>query len=114
MEYKIWQTTLKTPTWYGWEIAATGLELLKRRYDFRMRPPIRKIELKIANLSRPSGVEQMTLFDDNQAQLRREKLEETIEQLDRRFGHGSVIPAKYMMYPELSAYNPADNPHPFG
>ena len=70
------------------EITAAGFRLLQERYSWSQH--VRAVCIRATDLIPKSEAEQMSLFIDNEKRERRERLENTIEELRGRFGKRSV------------------------
>ena len=70
------------------EITAAGFRLFQERYSWSQH--VRAVCIRATDLIPKSEAEQMSLFIDNEKRERRERLENTIEELRGRFGKRSV------------------------
>ena len=70
------------------EITAAGFRLFQERYNWSQH--VRAVCIRATDLIPKSEAEQMSLFIDNEKRERRERLENTIEELRGRFGKRSV------------------------
>lgn len=70
------------------EITAAGFRLFQERYNWSQH--VRAVCIRATDLIPKSEAEQMSLFIDNEKRERRERLENTIEELRSRFGKRSV------------------------
>ncbi len=70
------------------EIAAAGFRLFRERYRWAQK--VRAVCIRAIDLVPKSGEEQLSLFIDQEKRDRRERLEDTVEELRGRFGKGAV------------------------
>ena len=70
------------------EIAAAGFRLFRERY--RWARTVRAVCIRAIDLVPKSDEEQLSLFIDQEKRDRRERLEDTVEELRGRFGKGAV------------------------
>ncbi len=70
------------------EIAAAGFALFRERYTWPQ--PVRAVCVRAIDLEIRTGEEQTFLFVDHEKRDRRERLEDTVEELRGRFGKGIV------------------------
>lgn len=80
------QTTLRQPSCLARDLAAAALALFEKHYDWHS--PVRSMGIAAANLSFPA-VEQLTFFDDPSAH-KAERLENSLDDIRRRFGNPAV------------------------
>lgn len=80
------QTTLRQPSCLARDLAAAALALFEKHYDWHS--PVRSMGIAAANLSCPA-VEQLTFFDDPSAH-KAERLENSLDDIRRRFGNPAV------------------------
>ena len=78
--------------------------------------PIRSLGISISDLVSDSTPMQLDLYGAGQEQLRREKLDTTVDGLKRRFGTKAVRPAVLLTDPGLSGIDPKKDHtiHPVG
>ena len=108
------QHTLSRYTNITAEIAQIGMDLFERHYYWQK--PIRSLGISISDLVSDSAPLQLDLFGSGQEQLRRERLDTTVDGLKRRFGTNAVRPAVLLQDPELSGCDPKRDHtiHPVG
>ena len=86
------------------EIAQAGMKLFVKHYYWQC--PVRSIGISISDLVSDSAPLQMDLFGTGQEQLRRERLDTTVDGLKRRFGSNAVRPAVLLQDTALSGFDP--------
>ena len=84
------QTMLEEPLRSFLRLTDVGFELFKMRYKWEKK--IRAIGIRAIALVEASNYYQPTLFVDNAKACRREKVEETVDRLEERYGRGVVVP----------------------
>ena len=70
------------------EITAAGFKLFQDRYHWDQK--VRAVCIRATDLEPKSDAEQMSIFVDNEKRDRRERLEDTIEELRARFGKSAL------------------------
>ena len=70
------------------EHTEAGFRLFRERYPWTQ--PVRAVCIRASELSPAGEDEQLSLFIDNEKRARRERLEDTIEELRGRFGKGAL------------------------
>ncbi len=70
------------------EITAAGFKLFQERYDWAQT--VRAVCIRAIDLVPRKDEEQLSMFADNEKRERREKLENTVEEIRSRFGKRSV------------------------
>ena len=94
LSYRQYQAPLPFATQSPQEISKKGRELFVHNYTWTL--PVRAITIRAINLV-PQGMPMQTcLFFDSERILRRERLEDTIEEIRRRFGSRAIISAACM------------------
>ncbi len=88
------QTRLTTPTNVSGQIAAVAMELFRANYHWAR--PIRSLGVRGADLSPANAPRQMDLFGVEERQLRRERLEMTLDGVRQRYGSASILRASLM------------------
>ena len=91
---KQYQGPLPAPSQSPYEIAQLARNLFARNY--RWTEPVRALTVRAINLVPRGQPVQLDMFDDATKRLRREKLEDTIYDIRRRFGQRAVISACLM------------------
>jgi DNA polymerase-4 len=76
------------------EIAGCGFRLFESAYDWHAH--IRTITIRAINLIDAAAPRQLSLYDDEEKRLKRQKLHETVEELRTRFGKRAVFNASLM------------------
>lgn len=94
LSYRQYQTQLEQSTKSPMELAEKSRELFEKNYKWNL--PVRALTVRAINLV-PEGLPQQTnLFDDILRREKREKLDDTVDELRRRFGKGVIYPASLM------------------
>jgi len=108
------QKTLKQATHISTELCATAMSLLQANYRWDM--PLRSIGIRGANLVPIGTATQLSLFEDDIRRERAEKIEFTIDEIRRRFGHYSIDRALLHLDSKLGKLNPKEEHiiHPLG
>ena len=70
------------------ELTAAGFNLFKERYHWSQK--VRAVCIRATDLVPKSEEEQLSIFIDNEKRDRRERLEDTIEEVRGRFGKGAL------------------------
>lgn len=91
---KQYQGPLSAPSQSPYEIAQQARNLFSRNY--RWAEPVRALTVRAINLVPRDQPMQLDMFDDAAKRLRREKLDDTIDEIRRRFGPRSVFSACLM------------------
>lgn len=107
------QRKISTATALANEIAAVAQELFRERY--RWERPIRSLGVSVSGLETSDGDFQIAMFPDHERE-RRYELEETLEDIRRRFGHYAISRASLLADTGINAINPRDDHviHPVG
>ncbi len=105
LEVSSFQTTLSSPTNLYQEIVETALELVKKNYP--MHKPLRSIGVKVSKLSEIIDFQQQDLFkqEENERSL---VIENTIDEIRKRFGYQSVNYACLKLNERLTDFNPKE------
>lgn len=82
------QSTLETPTYLILEIAEMALKIFKQKYEFNN--PVRSLGIRATNLKPHNTPLQMDIFTDHATVLRTELLEQTIDNVRRRYGYDII------------------------
>ena len=108
------QTTLPMPTHISTELCAAAMRLL--RANHRWEKPLRSIGIRGTNLVPMDATRQLSLFEDEQRRDRVEKLEFTIDDIRRKYGHYAIDRAMLRLDPRLGGLNPKEDHviHPIG
>jgi len=101
------QGKLNRPTNLSADLAAKAVALFREHYNWEN--PIRSIGLRGCDLLAADTHEQLCLFADEDKWLKQERLELTVDELRRRFGHFSVQRAALLNDNELGSINPRDD-----
>ena len=70
------------------EITAAAFKLFQERYTWPQ--PVRAVCIRATDLIPKNDEEQLSIFIDHEKLARRERLEDTIEELRGRFGKGAI------------------------
>ncbi len=108
------QCRLAVPSCLASELHDVAMELVRSNYRFQK--PLRSVGLRGVELVPLEGNVQLSLFEDPLRREKRERLEDTVDNLRRRFGPGAVTRAVTMCDPSLGTLNPKDDHtiHPVG
>jgi len=82
------QLRLDSPTCLAKELYAAAMALLRRGCDFDT--PLRSVGLRAADLTAERDAAQCSLFCDEAAREREERLERAVDEVRRRFGHFAI------------------------
>ena len=85
---KEYQTPLKVPTHSAYEIALALFALFKHKHNWDKN--VRAITVRAVKLSGENDDVQMSLFNDEKTDEKRENMEKTAYELENRFGKGSI------------------------
>ena len=88
------------------EIAAHAQRLFRERYHWEN--PIRSLGVSVSGLEMMDGERQICMFPDMDRE-RRYDLEETVEDIRRRFGHYAISRASLLGDTAINAINPRDD-----
>jgi DNA polymerase-4 len=92
--YKQYQAQLDIATQSPFEIAKKARELFTKNYDWNTF--VRAVTVRAINLIPEDVPQQLNVFDDIKKRERREKLDDTVDELCRRFGKRTIYPASLM------------------
>jgi len=82
------QTTLERPTDLTLEIAHTAFALFRKSYDWRR--PLRSVGVRACDLSEASGPVQTSLFISEEQREKQHRIDETVDEIRRRYGGKSI------------------------
>lgn len=91
LSYRQYQAPLPYSSQSPLEIACMGRELFRKRYSWTV--PVRSITIRAINLVPQDRPMQGSLFFDMERILRRERLDNAVEEIRRRFGDRAIYPA---------------------
>ncbi len=94
------QATLPYPTFLAQDFAMRALSIFQKTYQWQY--PIRSLGLRATNLQTGKQAQQMTLFEQQEEQIKQENLAHTLDILHRRFGENCIKPAVLYQDPTLS------------
>ncbi|MBP7401742.1 MAG: DNA polymerase IV [Clostridia bacterium] len=108
------QCRLRRPTRLASELAGAAMDLFRANYGWER--PIRSIGVRGSDLCTADLGIQLSLLEDERRRLRLERLEYTVDDLRRRFGHDSVQRAMLLRDRPLGGLNPKEDNiiHPVG
>lgn len=108
------QMHLKEPSCLSSELCDAAMELLRASY--RWQNPLRSIGIRGCDLIPATSPKQLKLFEDEASRDKQEKLERTVDDIRRRFGHYSIYRAIVESSPTLKHISPKDEHtiHPVG
>ena len=91
---KQYQTQLEVATQSPTEIALKARELFSKNYNWSM--PVRAVTVRAISLISADTPQQVSLFDDMERRKKRELLDDTVEDIRRRFGKRAIYSASLM------------------
>lgn len=94
------------PTNISADLAEKAMALFQANYSWTN--PIRSVGVRGCDLVAADTHEQLSLFEDEQTRMKREKVEATVDILRRRFGHLSVQRAVLLKDHDLGTINPQE------
>ena len=108
------QLKLPNPTCTSDVLHEAAMKLL--RANWRWHKPLRSIGIRATDLVTAAQPEQLTLFCNADAREKREKLERSVDEIRRRFGHYAICRAAVTMDKTLLNINPKEDHtiHPVG
>lgn len=92
--YRQYQMPLKFPSQSPLEIAQAGFALFKQHYNWLK--PVRALTIRGINLIPANQPVQLDMFCNYRARERRKSLDDTIDDIRRRFGYHSICAASLM------------------
>jgi DNA polymerase-4 len=93
------QMALPKPSMIASELTNFAMKLLRKHY--RWEKPLRGIGIRGTNLVPIDNMRQLTIFDDGARRERLERLEYTVDDIRRRFGHHAINRALLTMDDKL-------------
>ena len=108
------QLKLESPTCLASVLHEAAMRLLRENWDWHK--PLRSIGVRATDLLSASTPVQCSIFEDSERQEKRERLEHSVDDLRRRFGHYCVGRAVCVSDPTLRNISPKDDHviHPVG
>ena len=108
------QLKLESPTCLASVLHEAAMRLLHENWDWHK--PLRSIGVRATDLLPASTPVQCSIFEDSERQEKRERLERSVDDLRRRFGHYCVGRAVCVSDPTLRNISPKDDHviHPVG
>ena len=108
------QLKLESPTYLASTLHEAAMRLLRENWDWHK--PLRSIGVRATDLLPASTPVQCSIFEDSERQEKRERLERSVDDLRRRFGHYCVGRAVCVSDPTLRNISPKDEHviHPVG
>ena len=92
--YKQFQCQIGLPTQSPLEIAQAAHNLFKKNYTWHI--PVRAVTVRAINLMPKETAIQLDLFTDYEKRIKRETIDNTIEEIRKRFGKNAVFSASLM------------------
>ena len=89
-----YQCKLPLKTQLPSEIAAAAFRSFKERYSWGTK--VRAVTVRAIELSPKDSIEQLSLFDNTQRRITKEKLQDTVEEIRGRYGKGAITYACLM------------------
>lgn len=108
------QMKLNRATCLSSEICAAAMALV--RTNFHFEKPLRSIGVRVTDLSSQYENIQLTMYGDELQRERQMRLEQTVDDVRRRFGHYAIGRAVYSLDPKLRQFNAKGDHviHPIG
>ncbi len=108
------QMKLPSPTCLAAELHSAAMLLLRTNYQWQK--PLRSIGVRAADFIDASSAVQLSIFEDSDKRERTERLERTVDDIRRRFGHYAIGRAVTSADNTLTNINPKDDHiiHPVG
>ena len=108
------QMKLESPTCLASVLHEAAMRLLRENWDWHK--PLRSIGVRATDLLPASTPVQCSIFEDSERQEKRERLERSVDDLRRRFGHYCVGRAVCVSDPTLRNISPKEEHviHPVG
>ena len=108
------QLKLESPTCLASTLHEAAMRLLRENWDWHK--PLRSIGVRATDLLPAATPVQCSIFEDSERQEKRERLERSVDDLRRRFGHYCVGRAVCVSDPTLRNISPKDDHviHPVG
>ena len=100
------QLKLESPTCLASTLHEAAMRLLRENWDWHK--PLRSIGVRATDLLPASTPVQCSIFEDSERQEKRERLERSVDDLRRRFGHYCVGRAVCVSDPTLRNISPKD------
>ena len=101
------QLKLESPTCLASTLHEAAMRLLRENWDWHK--PLRSIGVRATDLPPASIPVQCSIFEDSERQEKRERLERSVDDLRRRFGHYCVGRAVCVSDPTLRNISPKDD-----
>lgn len=108
------QMKLPAPTCLSSDLHTAAMQLLRANYQWVK--PLRSIGIRAMDLIPATSSKQLTLLEDETSRERLERLERTVDDVRRRFGHYSICRASCTLDKTLHNINPKEDHtiHPVG
>ena len=94
LQFQQYQRPLAFPTQSPLEIAQTGFALFRERYGWPK--PVRAVTIRGIRTAPADAPAQFDMFNDWEKRDRRRRLDDSIDEIRRRFGYDAVRPASLM------------------
>jgi len=82
------QRKLDHPTQTSYQIYETCCELFNKYYEGK---PIRKVRIAVTNLKPKKNYYQLNLFEDSNAQIKKQNIAEAVDEIKFRYGKNSIL-----------------------
>ena len=97
LEVQELQATLSPPTQLASVLADKGIRIFKSSYRFSK--PLRSVGIRAINLKDEKCRCQLSLFDDNERELKSEAIEKSMDDIRGKYGKGSIVRACTLLRP---------------
>lgn len=101
------QARLKRPSQVSSDILPLAMQIFSNNYGWEK--PVRSIGVRGSDLVSATGEQQLSFLDDDAREERSIRLEKTVDDIRRRFGHFSIQRAVMMTDRPLTGLNPKDD-----
>lgn len=101
------QAKLQNPSFISGEIAAKALDIFNKNWAWQK--PIRSLGIRTTDLITADTHIQLCLFEDQNRRFKQEALEQSIDELRKRFGHYAIQRALFLKDKALNANPVEDN-----
>lgn len=101
------QAKLSNPSYISGELATRAMDIFKRNWDWHK--PIRSLGIRTTDLVTADTYTQLSLLEDQNRRIKLETLEESIDDLRKRFGHYSIQRALFLKDKALNSNPIEDN-----
>lgn len=101
------QAKLQNPSCISGEIATKAFDIFKKNWSWHK--PIRSLGIRTTDLVTADTYTQLCLFEDQNRRFKQEALEQSIDELRKRFGHYAIQRALFLKDKALNANPVEDN-----